>query len=229
MDMVKIDLVGQRFGRLVVTSECPERNGGYIAWVCQCDCGNAANVIGKNLKKGLTRSCGCLSNEKRIERSRTHGMSKTREYKIWKSIWKRCSNPESDWYRYYAGRGITVCDRWKEFVLFYSDMGPCPEKFSIERLDYDGNYEPSNCIWAGACAQAQNRRMFKSNVSGVTGVTWAKDRQKWYAYIGRNNEFFRLGYFEKLEDAIAARKEAEQRLDSRPLGENSTTGQSARR
>jgi len=150
----RIDLIGKRFGRLVVTAYA-----GHGKRTCVCDCGAHVDVLGKSLRHGRSKSCGCLMRELARIRATKHGMSRSREYHSWQSMKQRCFNPRHPGFEYYGGEGKTVCERWKNsFVEFFADMGPCPEGHSIHRVKGDGNYEPSNCIWADAKTQAQNRR-----------------------------------------------------------------------
>lgn len=226
----KIDLVGQVFGRLTVIKETEQQTkSGQYAWVCKCSCGGDAVVAGHDLRKGHTQSCGCLQKERTSKAKKTHGMRHSKEYNIWSKMWGRCANTNGNRYEDYGGRGITICDRWGKFENFFADMGKCPAGFSIERVDNDGNYEPSNCVWADAFTQAKNRRIRVDNKSGVPGVFWYtyKGINKWAVTITRRKKVYRLGYFEKLEDAIAVRKEAEQRLDFAPLSDISINRQSA--
>lgn len=230
--MRKIDLVGQVFGRLTVIKEAEQQTkSGQYAWVCKCSCGGDAVVAGHDLRKGHTQSCGCLQKERTSKAKKTHGMRHSREYNIWTHVLRRCRCENAHNYGRYGGRGITVCDRWKSFENFFADMGECPDGFSIERVDNNGIYEPGNCIYADIFTQAKNKRTRVDNKSGFPGIYWYpfKGINKWVATITRRRKVHRLGYFEKLEDAIAARKEAEQRLDFAPLGDNSIDGQSAQK
>lgn len=149
-----LDLVGQRFGRLTVIAKTDQRCGRNICWLCQCDCGNEIIVIGFNLKRGTTKSCGCL----REEKTTTHGKTKTRTYDIWSLMKNRCSNPHYSQYEDYGGRGIAVCDRWLKFENFLEDMGEAPGGLSIEREDNDLGYYKENCIWATRKQQGRNKR-----------------------------------------------------------------------
>lgn len=128
---------------------------GKSHWNCLCRCGNHKKVKTSHLKAGLIKSCGCF----REECKTTHGMSKSPEYSTWECMWQRCTNPNAEEYENYGGRGITICPEWKEFEQFYKNMGPRPGKgYSIERINTNGNYEPSNCVWATNLEQGANTR-----------------------------------------------------------------------
>lgn len=156
-------LPGQRYGRLVVIEEDSIRHRASIRWICQCDCGNTTAVISTRLRNSHTRSCGCGVGLATIARNTTHGMgarsSKTPEYKVWQDIRRRCLNPKAHDYRYYGGRGITICPEWDDFTVFLRDMGPRPSsEHSIDRVDNDGPYSAANCRWATRTTQGRNKR-----------------------------------------------------------------------
>lgn len=150
--------IGAVFGRLCVVS----KDTGKF-WNCVCACGKEARVVLHKLTTGHTRSCGCLLVERRGQDSITHGAAiggRTKEYSIWTKMRDRCKPGTGKKSREnYAGRGITVCERWQSFENFLADMGPCPSpKHSIDRIDNEGNYEPGNCRWATMTEQGRNKR-----------------------------------------------------------------------
>lgn len=155
-----LDLTGRRFGRLVALEPLPRRkdNGG-VRWLCRCDCdGNLSDHSRDDLRSGGSQSCGCLKREQMQKRMRTHGLSKTPEYKIWAGMIRRCTKPEDANYKYYGGRGIRVAKVWREsFAAFFAELGPRPEGTQIERIDNDLGYRPGNCKWASPVEQRRNQ------------------------------------------------------------------------
>ena len=151
-----VDLTGQRFGRIIVIEKTDRRSGRHIIWKCKCDCGKETFVSGNNLRSGNTTSCGCLNKELVI----THGQSYSSEYGSWKMMKDRCYNLKNKQFKDYGGRGIEVCDRWKDsFENFFEDMGPKSSgKHSIDRIDVNGNYDPENCKWSTDVEQNRNKR-----------------------------------------------------------------------
>ena len=173
------DMVGLVFGRLTVNA-FSHTHDSRAMWSCTCVCGKNTVVSGKLLRSGHTQSCGCLGLEVRVAATKKHGVSHAndRTYNCWKDMRKRCNNPASAYYYRYGGRGIRVCTAWDDYSAFLADMGPCPEGYSIERIDINRGYEPENCKWIPL--NRQQRNTSKSRYITAFGKTqllveWAEE------------------------------------------------------
>lgn len=174
------DLTGQKFGRLFVIERADDFGAGNRKWKCRCDCGNEKEIQDASLYRGLTKSCGCVLRERKgdLHPNKTHGMTGTKELRTWRRMHRRCADPKVERFPNYGGRGIKVCERWKLFENFLSDMGLAPgPKHSIERKDNDGDYTPENCKWGTDEEQRRNtRRTRMLEIDGVkrTMAEWAR-------------------------------------------------------
>lgn len=149
---------GDKYGRCTILKDLWVKKWHTHVQV-QCDCGKIFECFGVNLRNWYTNSCGCYRNEKIKEANFIHGDIKTKEYSIYHGMKKRCYNANCKAYKHYGWRWINICDRWLEsFENFLEDMGRCPDKMSIDRIDTNWNYEPSNCKWSTSKEQNNNRR-----------------------------------------------------------------------
>lgn len=158
-----IDATGSRFGRLTVISINGKNKHGQIKYLCECDCGNKTTVVAGSLRRGLTKSCGCLNREIKTK----HGNSQNEIYHTWVNMLLRCNSEEHHAYKDYGARGITVCDRWSDVSKFILDMGIRPKGTSLDRINNNGNYEPNNCRWATKEDQVRNTRATKLDIDKV--------------------------------------------------------------
>lgn len=169
-----IDLTGQRFGRLTVIERAETTRHGDIRWLCKCDCGNNTTVFGSNLRKNHTSSCGCVH----CESIRTHGESKTRLYRIWMLMKRRCYNPKDSRYNRYGARGIEVCHEWLERFETFRDWSlenGYHDDLTLDRKNNDGNYTPENCRWSTTKEQQNNtsrNRLITFNCETLTIPQW---------------------------------------------------------
>lgn len=175
------NLIGQSFNSWTVIGAAERKKvGGPRRWLCRCQCGSEKPCVEIDLKRGHTKSCGCYQKAQVSVARKTHGRSKTPEYNSWANVVQRCLNTRHPRYADYGGRGITVCQRWREsFEAFFADMGPKPSpKHSIERKDNSGNYEPGNCHWAGPVEQTNNarrNRVLTHDGRTMTVAQWTKE------------------------------------------------------
>jgi len=163
--MRKINLIGQKFGRLIVISDTGKRKSREVVWACRCECGKLTEVVTSSLCRGLTKSCGCLWRERIKESNTIHGDDRRkpggvmRLYKIWDSMKQRCLNPKCRAYKRYGGRGIRVCPEWQNSYLAFKAWALAngyQDDLTIDRFDSDGNYCPENCRWIPKSENSRN-------------------------------------------------------------------------
>ena len=184
----KSQLIGRRFGRLTVVSEYGINKHGASMWICKCDCGNTTKPVnGSSLKQGKTKSCGCLWKEAMTK----HGGRNTKLYNVWGGMKARCYRKTNANYKHYGGRGIKVCEEWKNSFESFRDWAIAngyQESLTLDRIDTNGDYEPSNCRWATYCQQENNRRInVYVEINGVvkTVAEWAAESGLKYATVYR--------------------------------------------
>ena len=192
------DLSGQKFGRLTVIRYYGRTKWKRALWECLCDCGNVVIARTDSLKDGAKQSCGCLNSENKSreckERNTTHGMSKTRLYRVWCDMRRRCNDIKTPEYKNYGARGIKVCKEWEsDFLAFYKwsmangyDENAKRFECTIDRIDVNGNYSPDNCRFVDIMVQASNKR----NNRWITHNGETKTQSEWGRYYGKDPSFF---------------------------------------
>ena len=196
------DMIGKKFNMLTVVKRVANQ-GNYSRYFCLCDCGNTRLVLGQNLRSGRVKDCGCVSQvlrNKHISKNtsvRTHGLSRTRLYNIWLGMRDRCSREKNQDYNLYGGRGIKVCEEWKNDFLTFREWAlknGYKSDLSIDRIDPNGNYEPANCRWITLTEQTYNKRNTRKiyyKEIGKTAREWSSilkcSPNSIYAYTKKHN------------------------------------------
>lgn len=150
------EMIGIKIGKWTVLSVCGT-SFKSLKYLCRCDCGEQAEIHGPHLRNKKTTQCRLCSNREKAKKNISHGKSRSSTYKIWNQIHQRCKNPKATGYHRYGGRGISVCERWHDFRNFLYDMGERPDGLDLDRINNDGNYEPSNCRWVTHRENCQNQ------------------------------------------------------------------------
>jgi hypothetical protein len=207
---VKLDVTGERYGRLVGIKSLVKQKG-HSLWLWKCDCGNQKSVLLVNVRRGLVKSCGCLN----IERLTKHGMSNHWLYSTFCGIKNRCNNPKNKKYPLYGGRDIRcLFNTFEEFSCYVQTLPNFSRVqelgLSVNRIDNEGNYKVGNLEWASYQKQEANKRLSKNNTSGYEGVGYIKKRNKWGMCLQISGRKAITGSYDTLEEAIRARKKAEQ-------------------
>lgn len=219
------DLMNMKFHRLTVVKKSRDLKTNRIIWGCKCDCENPEYVWVDTyrLKSGHTTSCGCYHNEVIGNINRKYKDDyRSRLHVIWMNIKLRCSNNKGNKNAYYDEKGISICDEWKyDYLTFkrWALNNGYKDGLTIDRRDNNLGYYPDNCRWVDDTIQAINRGDFKNNTSGYKGVSWDNKNKKWKAQIAINKKDIYLGEFININEAIKARKEAEEKYH-KPLLEN---------
>ena len=196
------DRIGQRFGKLLVIEQAGRNNLKKVLWKCKCDCGNEIDVVAGSLVTGNTASCGCvIPNFK-------HGGWKNASYNTWRAMVRRCTRTHDKDYHRYGGAGVTVCDRWLNYINFVADMGEPIGDETLDRINVYGNYEPANCRWAGIKVQNRNVKIRANSKTGVIGVS-ITHTGKYMAKVTVGKKAYYSKCFNTIEEAALARKELE--------------------
>lgn len=179
---------GDRFGKLTALAYRGRTTDCRRLWLWVCECGNKKEITDHAILKGSTVSCGCYgrnrARQRAIELLTRHGRSATLQYVAWQLTLDRCSNPNSEGWENYGGRGIAVCERWRDYANFYADMGPRPEHHTLDRIDVNGDYDPGNCRWATAKEQSNNMRTNRR----ITVFGETRNLGQWAEHVGLPRE-----------------------------------------
>lgn len=204
----KYTQLGEQINSLTFLCDLSCTEGSRRKCLFLCECGTLKAVQFTSWRNGKTKSCGCLKEKASSERFRTHGKTGTKIHNTWRAMISRCYHKNSQFYYLYGLRGITVCEKWRDFSGFFEDMGATwADGLTIDRIDSNGNYCLENCKWSTAGEQAINRSKFKNNTSSRTGVY--KRDNKWVVYISKNCKMIYLGSFKTFEEAVITREKAE--------------------
>lgn len=168
-------MLNQRFGRWLVLSQAT--TGRTAKWNCICDCGVKRAVWGVDLRRGRSLSCGCYNRERIINANTTHGAATTRLGRIWTAMKRRCNNPDSQAYKNYGGRGISVCKEWSNYSVFklWAEKNGYEANLTIERINNDLGYSPENCAWIPLSEQSRNRRVCYTDSDGILWLDKARN------------------------------------------------------
>ena len=194
------------FGRLTVITQVEdhiESNGRHNPkWLCQCECGDQVEVVSASLKKGLTKSCGCLW----LERVTKHGLRHHPLYKRWENMKTRCYNKDHISYKDYGSRNITICNEWinsPDIFIKWGLTNGYKKELDIDRRDNDKGYSPSNCRFVTRQVNSLNKRTRKNNTSGYTGIRI--DNNKWQSFIMQDYKYIYLGLYATKKEALRTR------------------------
>ena len=175
----RIDITNQRFGKLVAIRPVGHNARGEGLWLCRCDCGNTIEVVTYSLRSGNTQSCGCMAKEVLLKRNTKHGKCGTRLYRIYRGMVQRCTYPKHKNYAQYGGKGVKICDEWLEYSAFeqWAKNNGYSDTLSIDRINVDGDYSPTNCRWVDVYTQAHNKsnnNKLTYNGETLTIAEWAR-------------------------------------------------------
>ena len=191
---------------MIFATENSKRKRRFGIYKCGF-CGTEFKANTQHILRGKTKSCGCYQKRRVKESNKTHGLSKAKLYQAWNNIKNRTLNPKDKRYNYYGGRGITICDEWKnDFMSFYdwAMSNDYSDELSIDRIDNDGNYCPENCRWTTPSIQSRNQRKRRDNTSGFKGVNFHRRDKNFMTQIKVNKKSIYLGYFQTAEEGAKA-------------------------